>query len=112
MVCTLNKLADVFHFINPVYKVISIHDCSVFKGIFHITTFFVTTFFVVAAKKVSETEKKMAGNLMDSSSVACLTWGAKVPDPVAPFLFVIELFGCFPKNIYLCRLNQEVPFSA
>jgi hypothetical protein len=109
MVCTLNKLADVFHFINPVYKVISIHDCSVFKGIFHITTFF-----VVAAKirKVSETEKEMAGNLMDSSSVACLIWGAKVPDPVAPLVFVIELFGCFPKNIYLCRLNQEVPFSA
>jgi len=75
MICTMNELADIFHFVYSVCEVICIHDCTVFKGILHITTFFVTTFFVVGAKVriFFETKKKMARNFDIFQS-----WGAKM----------------------------------
>ena len=75
MICTMNELADIFHFVYSVCEVICIHDCTVFKGILHITTFFVTTFFVVGAKVriFFETKKKMARNFNIFQS-----WGAKM----------------------------------
>ena len=47
-------------------EVFFLNNCSEFKGILHITTFFVTTFFVVAAKIriFSETQKNSAEILL------------------------------------------------
>ena len=50
MVGTLNKLSYILHLFYSISEVLSINNCSEFKRILHITTFFVTTFFVVVAK--------------------------------------------------------------
>ena len=58
MIGTIHKLADVSDFFHPVSEILLFHDCSEFKGILHITTFFVTTFFVVQCKDIYFKRKK------------------------------------------------------
>ena len=49
MIDTFKKLAEVTYLIFSVSKVFGFYNCSKFKRVFHITTFFVTTFFVAVA---------------------------------------------------------------
>ena len=47
MICTLQELLDISHFIYPICEVSFLNYSSKFKRVFHITHFFVTTFFVI-----------------------------------------------------------------
>ena len=66
MICTIQKMTDRCYLFYPICEVFFLNNCSEFKGILHITTFFVTTFFVVAAKIriFSETQKNSAEILL------------------------------------------------